>query len=132
MALVTVFSGYQETVGGAVLLSPSNWCCVLGLTLLHFLLRYMRWQAYLKRLGHRIPWRYNCASYMAGFALTATPGKVGETIRSVYLRSFGADYSNSLAAFFAEHYTDLLAVASLSILAMAHFQGHLWPVIVPG
>lgn len=130
--LVLAFSGYQETVQAANLLSPGDWGIVLALSLLHFLLRFLRWQWFLGRLGHRVPWRRSAACYMAGFALTATPGKLGETIRSLYLKPYGVDYGHSLAAFFAERYTDLLAVASLSILVLARFQSQAWPVIAAG
>lgn len=130
--LVLALSGYQDTVEAANLLSLGDWSLVLALSLLHFLLRFLRWQWYLGRLGHRVPWRRSAACYMAGFALTATPGKLGETVRSLYLKPYGVDYSHSLAAFFAERYTDLLAVATLSILALARFQSQAWPMIVAG
>lgn len=44
------------------------------------------------------------------FALTTTPDKAGEAIRSLYLqKSFKVPLSHSFAAFFAERFVDLLA-----------------------
>ncbi len=127
--VVMGFSGYRETAQAASLLSAADWSLVLALALLHFLLRFMRWQWYLAQLGHRVPWGRSLVFYMSGFALTATPGKLGENIRSIYLKPEGVPYTHSLAAFFAERFTDLLAVATLSILALARFQSHIWPVV---
>ena len=86
--LVLALSGYQQTVQAVNLLSLGDWGLVLALSLLHFLVRFLRWQWYLGRLGHRVPWAPSAACYMAGFALTATPGKLGETVRSLYLKPY--------------------------------------------
>ena len=69
---------------------------------IHLLLRFLRWQCYLVRLGCRVPWGPSLTCYLAGFALTTTPGKVGETLRLAYLTDYDVDYPASLSAFFAE------------------------------
>lgn len=130
--VVMAFTGFEQTVQAAALLSSQGWLSIVALTGLFFLLRLVRWQWYFSQLGHRIPWGRSFVYYMTGFALTATPGKVGENIRSVYYKPLGVGYTHSLAAFFAERFTDLLAVATLAILILAEFQEHTWPVVVAG
>lgn len=95
------------------------WAQVVALSLLSYLLRFTRWHYFIVALGHRVPLFRNLEIYMAAFALTLTPGKAGEMIRSVYLKPYGVTYPKSIAAFFSERLWDLvtvLAIASLSTL----------------
>lgn len=130
--VVLAFSGFDEAVSAASHLSLYDWSVILGLYLLSTVLRFYRWHWYLNLLGHKVSLARSFICYTAGFALTATPGKVGENIRSVYLKADGVTYTHSLAAFFAERFTDLLAVATLSTLALLQFQGYVWPIVGAG
>ena len=98
----------------------SDGCALLALSLANYALRSVRWRFFLARLGHALPWRRCTVNYVTGFALTTTPGKAGEAIRSMLLkREFGVPVTDSLAAFFAERFSDVLALALLSALALA-------------
>lgn len=88
---------------------------LLALSLTNYLLRFVRWQHYLKLLGHRLPWRPSLQVYIAGFALTTTPGKAGEALRSVLLQPSGVTYTHSIAALFSERFCDLLAVVLICL-----------------
>ena len=100
---------------------------VLALSLANYALRSIRWRFFLGRLGHPLPWRAAASNYVTGFALTTTPGKAGEAIRSVLLkRAFDVPFTDSLAAFFAERFSDVLALVLLSALALAMVPGGVW------
>jgi uncharacterized protein (TIRG00374 family) len=58
-------------------------------------------------------------AYLAGFAFTATPGKLGELIRIRYLAYKGVPPWLVLAAFIYERVFDLMAVLILSALAIS-------------
>src|SRR5271168_538934 len=49
-----------------------------------FVLRYIRWRWLLGRRDFRISWITGLLAYVSGFALTASPGKVGEMVRVRY------------------------------------------------
>ena len=74
-----------------------SWLLVLSCSLSSYILRFMRWHYYLRYLKHHIPLAQHFLYYMAGFALTITPAKVGETIRSTYLAQHAVPYTHSLA-----------------------------------
>ncbi len=57
--------------------------------------------------------------YFSGFALTTTPGKAGEAIRSLFLAPLGIKYHQSLAAFFSERLLDVVAILTLSVFLFA-------------
>lgn len=66
-------------------------------SLVNYGLRFLRWQWYLNRLGSSVPLGNSLTYYLAGFALTTTPGKAGEAVRSLYLRGHGVSYHASLS-----------------------------------
>ncbi|MEJ2538843.1 MAG: lysylphosphatidylglycerol synthase transmembrane domain-containing protein [Gemmatimonadota bacterium] len=99
---------------------------ILGLPTLGFLLRYLRWERLLAALGDRLPRGVHLRIYLAGFALTATPAKVGENLRAMSLRARGVPVSHSLAAFVAERLGDVVAMVLLSGLATHLVAGRGW------
>jgi uncharacterized membrane protein YbhN (UPF0104 family) len=100
---------------------------LLALSFANYALRCVRWRYFLARLGHPLPWLACSLNYVTGFALTTTPGKAGEAIRSLLLkRRFGVPFTDSLAAFFAERFSDVLALILLGALAVAMLAQGLW------
>ena len=111
-----------EAFGAAVSALPGLlWAQVVLLSLLSYLLRFSRWHHFIVALGHKVPILRNLEIYLAAFALTLTPGKAGETIRSVYLHPYGVSYPHSIGAFVSERLLDLVAVGALASLAVSMF-----------
>jgi uncharacterized protein (TIRG00374 family) len=103
----------------------------LFMSAVNYGLRFLRWQTYLKVLGHPMPWRPSLNIYLAGFALTTTPGKAGEALRGVLLKRWGVPYPQSFAAFFSERLSDLFAVVLLTLFGLSLYP-QAWPMIVVG
>lgn len=82
-----------------------------------YLFRFARWQMILARLGHRLPAGFSFRVYLAGLALTTSPAKLGETLRSALLLPHGVPLPHSLAAFFADRLADVIGVALLGAVA---------------
>lgn len=117
--LFTLWGGWDNVVAAVKQVGLLGISAALLLSLFNYSLRFLRWQLFLKTLGHAIPWRPSLRIYMSGFALTTTPGKTGEALRGVFLKDYGVPFRKSFGAFFAERFCDLLSV---SILA----SGGLW------
>jgi uncharacterized membrane protein YbhN (UPF0104 family) len=64
-----------------------------------------------------VPWRRNLRIYVAGLALTATPGKVGELVRGLFLKADGVPYGQSFILFFWDRFSDLAGVLLLAVAA---------------
>jgi uncharacterized protein (TIRG00374 family) len=122
---VLIYVGIALTVDAprvVAALSRLGWqgvAAVLGLSLANYLIRFIRWQLYISRFGHRLPAPRHLLIYLSGFAFTLSPGKAGEAIRSMYLRDHGVSYAESLAAFFVERMLDVLAMVILAALILA-------------
>lgn len=99
-----------------------GWWAVLVsglLSLLNYGLRIVRWQRYLRHMGHQLPWGLSALSYMAGFAFTLSPGKVGEMVRARYYGRYKVPLNDVTAAFFAERLMDLIVILLLSLAMLA-------------
>ena len=85
-------------------------------TFLGFVLRYLRWCGLLRRRGYVVPLGPGFLAYLAGFALTASPGKVGELIRIRYFSAIDVPADQVTACFVFERSLDLFALLLLSML----------------
>ena len=121
-----------ESFGAAVSALPGAlWVQVVALSLLSYLLRFARWHHFIVALGHKVPILRNLEIYLAAFALTLTPGKAGETIRSVYLYPYGVSYPHSIGPFISERFLDFVAVGALASLAVSMFpEQQPWMLVV--
>jgi len=124
--LIVIFmAGYEQISVAFAKFGLINWSIVLIASCTSYLLRFLRWQLYIKKSNKVIPLRQHLLYYLAGFALTTTPGKAGETIRSLLLRPHGIRYPFSLAAFVTERFLDVIVVAllaSLTVFAFAEYK----------
>jgi len=120
--LAVALSGGEGATGfGAV--SVDTWLVVLALSLVNYLARFWRWQWYMKELsGVTLPMRRHLPIYFSGFALTTTPGKAGEIIRSLYLKPHGIGITHSVIGLFVERLIDLVAIVLLAAYALASLE----------
>ena len=115
---LSLWAGWRDVVAAVVQVGPLFLIGLLGLSLSNYLLRFLRWAHYLRLLDAPVPWRINLKVYFSGFALTTSPGKFGEMLRSLLLQPHGVPSSASLAAFFAERVSDLLAILVLTAIGL--------------
>ncbi len=84
-----------------------------------YILRFIRWQWYLKTMGYSVPIKSSFQIFLASFALTASPGKAGESIKSLFLkRRHNIPISPTLAGLFCERFTDALSVVFLIFFSL--------------
>lgn len=135
VALYTTMSAYadfQKIQESAVKLGLQGWLILLGLSLINYGLRYYRWQGYLKQLSYNIPQMFHSICYLSGFAFTITPGKIGEAVRALYLKSYKVSYKHSIAVLFTERFIDLVVIVLLSLLFATVREEGRWTVIIVG
>jgi uncharacterized membrane protein YbhN (UPF0104 family) len=112
-------TGWDDTWRAVARVGAGGLAIGCGLTLAGFLLRFCRWQWYLGALGLGVDRLQSFVIYLSGFALTTTPGKVGELLRSAFLARHNVTYTQSFAAFFADRLTDLLSVVTLTMIGLS-------------
>src|SRR5690348_14516485 len=61
---------------------------ILGLTLLNYSLRFVKWDYYLHCLDLRVPHLVSLKIFVAGLSMAITPGKVGELLKAYLLKQY--------------------------------------------
>ncbi|MDE0462258.1 MAG: lysylphosphatidylglycerol synthase transmembrane domain-containing protein [Caldilineaceae bacterium] len=94
----------------------------LGLTLVNFGVRLLKWHWYLRLIRTPISFGQSARIYGISFLMMMTPGKVGEFVRAFMVRNVsGAPFSVVAPVVLAERMTDGLAMillAGLGLLAI--------------
>lgn len=90
----------------------------MGLSMVSFFVRYLRWRFILSHEGYPVPFARGFMAYLSGFAYTATPGKVGELYRIQQFSRFQVPGSKTFAAFLLERSLDLVVVLLLSLFCI--------------
>ena len=104
---------------------------VLLLSFANYILRFLKWQYYLKTIGVRdLSVRDSALTYFSGLGMVVTPGKVGEWLKCFLLREVnGTPFSRSAPIVIAERLTDSLGLVILGAAGLLVF-GDLWPVFL--
>ena len=106
----------------AISVFPSQlWLWVVLLSLLSYSLRFARWHYFIIALGHKVQVSRSLEIYLSAFALTLTPGKAGELIRSAFLQPYGVRFPHSIGAFVSERLLDFFVVVGLASVAISMF-----------
>ncbi|HET8701500.1 MAG TPA: lysylphosphatidylglycerol synthase transmembrane domain-containing protein, partial [Nitrococcus sp.] len=120
-----------EAMAAAARVNGFSWLLILSLSLLNYGLRFLRWDGYLRHLGNRLAISRHLIIYLAGFALTTTPGKTGEAIRALYLKPLGVGYERSIAVLYTERLVDLISIALLAMLLVElPAPGYRWGAVI--
>ncbi len=98
---------------------------LLLLSLVNYGLRCWRWQRFGDGLGLRVPAGRNALYFVAGFAMTTTPGKAGEALRLWLLeRCHGLAYERVTPMFIGDRLNDMAAVVLLCLAGVGAFAGY--------
>lgn len=125
VAVFAAFSIYADISELEARLSGFGWWAfgaALGLALVNYAVRFLRWSLYLHSCAISVPPGLSALTFLSGFALSITPGKLGELIKSYLLReSSGVPMAKSAPVVVAERVTDLLALLVLGMVGVATY-----------
>lgn len=96
---------------------------ILALTFLNYLLRFYKWDYYLRNIGVKLKVRDSLAIFLSGLTMSVTPAKLGEVFKSYLLKRLnGIEISRSIPVVFAERITDVLGLLILAAISFSAFQ----------
>ena len=94
----------------------------LGLALCNYLLRFIRWSLYLRSADIHVGMGLSSQIFLSGFALSVTPGKLGELIKCYLLREFReVPIATSAPLVVGERVTDLSALLILGVIGVSTY-----------
>ena len=114
-------------------LSLGQFCILLALSLVNYLVRAWRWFIHARALKIPLSLMQTFWHYFGGFGLTLTPGRVGELVRLRWItKETGVTAEQALPLVLLDRAADLAAIGLLmagSFMLMGGFQGG-YPVVM--
>jgi uncharacterized protein (TIRG00374 family) len=115
------FSGPLEMLKAIATFNPLFVPLVLGCAVANYFFRFLRWELLLKQARVGLERRTSLLMFLAGFLMTVSPAKVGEVIKSYYLKRVGVKYRKSLPIVISERVYDLIGIVLLMFLSSVLF-----------
>jgi glycosyltransferase 2 family protein len=105
---------------------------ILLVTLGNYVLRFFKWEYYLRQVGVTGLSRVNSfLIFFSGLGMVITPGKVGEWLKSYLLKEVhGTPVTRSAPILLAERLTDSLALLIIASFGVIAFGENTWPIVV--
>ena len=126
LLVLTVFTVLGDVRELRDSVSNFKWILIIPIVLLtiwNYWWRFLKWEIYLEALDvPHIRRTTGIPIFLSGFAMSITPGKVGEVIKAFYVRrETGAPVERVSGAVFAERATDALAMLVLALVGATQF-----------
>ena len=123
VAALSIYADFNKMVE---VLRNFNWWLlplILGFTLFNYVLRFYKWDVYLRLIGATGVSKTDSALiFTSGFAMSMTPGKVGELLKSYLLKQVrGTPIATSAPVIMAERVTDGIAMLLLAAAGLILF-----------
>ncbi len=95
----------------------------LALVTINYLLRFWRWELYLRALDVRVPMLRSLLVFLSGFVMSVTPGKMGEVFKSVLLYEYrGIPIERTASIVIAERALDLVGLVAWVAIGSTAFE----------
>lgn len=125
-AALVALAGWDEFRSTLRSFPPALIAPLLLLSGANYLLRFWRWDRYLRSFGVVLAPRDSLVLYFASYVMVITPGKVGEVFKAAILRErFAVPLAIGLPIVLAERIYDFVAVLLLAAVGLWFWEGPL-------
>jgi uncharacterized protein (TIRG00374 family) len=124
---LALYSGLGKIRDSLAIFHFETFVFACGLAFGNYVLRFLKWEFYLARLDIRgVPKLDSFLTFLSGFVLTVTPGKVGEVFKSLVLfETHGVPMTKTAPIVVAERATDVIGIVVLIVFGSLGFSGGL-------
>jgi glycosyltransferase 2 family protein len=124
---IALYTGLGKIRDSLAIFHFETFAAACGLAFGNYVLRFLKWEFYLARLDIRgIPKLDSFLTFLSGFVLTVTPGKVGEVFKSLVLfETHGVPMTKTAPIVVAERATDVIGIVALIVFGSLGFSGGL-------
>ncbi len=120
LAGLAAATGWDETRAELAKLSAAQMALLLALSLVNYGARGIRWHLFARALGLPTGFRANLRHFIGGFAMTVTPGRLGELVRLRWIRrETGWAVERAAPLVLVDRASDLAAMGAILALALA-------------
>ena len=124
---IALYSGFGKIRDSLAIFHFGAFAAACALAFGNYVLRFLKWEFYLSRLEIRgVPKVDSFLTFLSGFVLTVTPGKVGEVFKSLVLsETHGVPVTKTAPIVVAERATDVIGIVALIVFGSLGFSGGL-------
>jgi uncharacterized membrane protein YbhN (UPF0104 family) len=120
----TLASDYRSVWAAVKGFPLSTLGLVIALVVSGWILRGWRFHYYLLKSGEQVSPGYSIAVFLSGFALTGTPGKIGEAVKGIFLkRDHNTPMTKVMGIVMVERLMDLWSILILASASLLLFPG---------
>lgn len=114
-----IFSDTEKIFLNIYFLKWEYFLTFIGFWSLGVVARIVRWHLFMRSITTKIPFRKNILFYLSGFSMLMTPGRVGEIIRSPFIkRDYDISITKTTSLVFVERFYDILSVIIIVGIAL--------------
>lgn len=120
LAGLAAVTGWEETRAQLMKLAAWQVAALLALSLVNYAMRGLRWHLFARQLGLGLGLGANLRHFLGGFAMSVTPGRVGELVRMRWIRrETGWPFERTAPLVLVDRAADLAAMGAILALAIA-------------
>ncbi len=123
--LYLLFAIFTNVNNLAKTLASFNWIylpLLLLFSYFNYISRFFKWHYYVKLLNINAEFGLSFSIFMSGLAMSLTPGKMGEVLKSYMLKqTIGESISKTAPIVFVERITDFLSLVILSLFGAVYY-----------
>ncbi len=117
-------TGWEETLTQIAKLGWLQIFVLFALSLVNYLLRGLRWHIFARRMNLRVTILQSLRHFLGGFAMSVTPGRLGELIRLRWIaRECGGRPERGAPLVLVDRASDLAAMAIILALSLSQSMG---------
>src|SRR5262245_49112180 len=106
-----IYANVDQLGADLARLSIGAVAAALALACLNYVIRFVRWELYLRAVDVRVPLGTSALVFVAGFVMSIISGKVGELVKAALLKATSnAPVDRVAPVVIAERLTDLVAL----------------------
>lgn len=104
---------------------------LLFFTTISYVIRFIKWDFFLKRVGIQLNIWNNLFVFLSGFSMVMTPGKVGEIWKGWLIKDINGEKLNkTVPVVIIDRITDVLGLIILSMLGIIYYMEGVYIIIV--
>jgi glycosyltransferase 2 family protein len=121
--LMGVYANFSDLLTA---LEKFNWIflpIMLILVTTGYLIRFVKWNFFLKNVGVHLPLKENLFVFFSGLSMIITPGKAGEIWKGWLIKEInGENLSKTIPVIIVDRMTDVLGLIILSLLGIFYYK----------
>lgn len=122
ITVATLLSDYRQVLQLIISVSPGWLALIIASVLFNYVLRFAKWNYFLRLLNIEVPLRLNLWVFFSAFTMVLSPAKLGEVVKSFLLKTrLGIAVSRTAPIVMAERLTDLIGLLILCALGFSRF-----------